>query len=292
MKQIAGLLALLVIFVCTSAARANGTPKRSPGLQVLDRFVGTWDMQAITETAEGKKTVHEYVSMRSWSIGGKFLRTEEPNLSHPELTEYHLLFTYDPNARNYPGIFMRASQSGVSEMDGKDKSLDSPTKHGLNYHGTKTPDTVWDRAEAMQPHCGFGELGICCRICFMGPCRIDPFQEGAQTGVCGATAEVIAARNFARMIAAGAAAHSDHGRDVARALLLAAEHPESGYGIKDIPKLIKVAGDFLTRLPPDSRRVTGSLQGWIRRTALAPMTGRVRLARRARMASSASFSMW
>jgi carbon-monoxide dehydrogenase catalytic subunit len=43
------------------------------------------------------------------------------------------------------------------------------------------------------------------------------------------------------MIAAGAAAHSDHGRDVAHALLLAARHPESGYSIKDINKLKKVA---------------------------------------------------
>ena len=22
-----------------------------------------------------------------------------------------------------------------------------------------------------EPQCGFGELGTCCRICYMGPCR-------------------------------------------------------------------------------------------------------------------------
>jgi len=76
----------------------------------------------------------------------------------------------------------------------------------------------------------------------MGPCRIDPFGNGPQKGVCGATAEVIVARNFARMIAAGAAAHSDHGRDVANALLLAATHPDAGYAVKDVNKLRKVAG--------------------------------------------------
>jgi len=102
-------------------------------------------------------------------------------------------------------------------------------------------ETVWDRSELQTPRCGFGELGVCCRNCNMGPCRIDPFGEGAQRGVCGATAEIIVARNFGRMIAAGAAAHSDHGRDVAHALMQAARHPESGYAVKDAGKLRKVA---------------------------------------------------
>ncbi|MBC8204861.1 MAG: carbon monoxide dehydrogenase, partial [FCB group bacterium] len=96
----------------------------------------------------------------------------------------------------------------------------------------------------MEPQCGFGELGICCRICYMGPCRIDTFGDGPQVGVCGASPEVIAARNFARMIAAGAAAHSDHGRDVAYALKTAMENPQSGYRVKDIPKLLKTAEYF------------------------------------------------
>ena len=43
-------------------------------------------------------------------------------------------------------------------------------------------EIVWDRYEAMQPQCGFGSLGICCKICNMGPCRIDPFGEGPQEG--------------------------------------------------------------------------------------------------------------
>lgn len=75
-------------------------------------------------------------------------------------------------------------------------------------------ELVWDRYEAMQPQCGFGTLGICCRNCSMGPCRIDPFGKGPQEGVCGANADTIVARNLIRMIAGGAAAHSDHGRDI------------------------------------------------------------------------------
>jgi carbon-monoxide dehydrogenase catalytic subunit len=105
-------------------------------------------------------------------------------------------------------------------------------------------ETVWDRAARQEPRCGFGELGICCRMCHMGPCRIDPFGQGAQAGACGATAELIVARNFCRMIAGGAAAHSDHGRSVAKTLLTAAKNPGSGYSIKDERKLKKVA-EFL-----------------------------------------------
>jgi carbon-monoxide dehydrogenase catalytic subunit len=101
--------------------------------------------------------------------------------------------------------------------------------------------TVWERSEQQEPRCGFGELGICCRMCHMGPCRIDPFGQGSKLGVCGATPELIVARNFCRMIAGGSAAHSDHGRSVAKTLLLAAQNPDSGYTIKDINKLNKVA---------------------------------------------------
>jgi carbon-monoxide dehydrogenase catalytic subunit len=102
-------------------------------------------------------------------------------------------------------------------------------------------DTVWDRYEAMQPQCGFGTLGLCCRNCSMGPCRIDPFGNGPQVGVCGADADTIAARNIIRMIAGGAAAHSDHGRDIAHTLLMAAENPNADYKVKDEEKLKAVA---------------------------------------------------
>ncbi|HWR89796.1 MAG TPA: hypothetical protein VN260_06020, partial [Dissulfurispiraceae bacterium] len=52
-------------------------------------------------------------------------------------------------------------------------------------------ETVWDRLEKQQPHCGYCELGVSCRNCVMGPCRIDPFGEGPQMGVCGADAHII-----------------------------------------------------------------------------------------------------
>jgi anaerobic carbon-monoxide dehydrogenase catalytic subunit len=121
------------------------------------------------------------------------------------------------------------------------KSIDSAVTYLLEKNEQRGIKTVWERSEEQNPRCGFGEKGLCCRNCYMGPCRINPTGKKPQQGVCGATAEVIVARNFARMIAAGAAAHSDHGRDVAEALLHAASGPERGSSIKDIAKLKKVA---------------------------------------------------
>ena len=71
--------------------------------------------------------------------------------------------------------------------------------------------TVHHRFEAMQPQCGFGMLGLCCRMCLAGPCRIDPFGIGPQRGICGANADTMVARNVLFLIANGCSAHTEHG---------------------------------------------------------------------------------
>ncbi|MFP4194255.1 MAG: anaerobic carbon-monoxide dehydrogenase catalytic subunit [Desulfobacterales bacterium] len=106
-------------------------------------------------------------------------------------------------------------------------------------------DTVFDRAESMKP-CNIGAQGTCCKNCGMGPCRLPLPKSGIEgedtrKGLCGATANTIAARNFIRMIAGGAAAHSDHGRGVAEVFLSAARKENEDYKIKDKFKLIQVA---------------------------------------------------
>ena len=105
-------------------------------------------------------------------------------------------------------------------------------------------ESAWDRFDKQEPQCGFGKLGLCCRNCSMGPCRIDPFSEESQAGVCGANADTIAARNLLRMIAAGAAAHSDHGRDIAHTFKMAVENENCDYMIKDELKLREVAARY------------------------------------------------
>ncbi len=109
-------------------------------------------------------------------------------------------------------------------------------------------DTVFDRAVTMRP-CNIGLQGICCKNCAMGPCRLTLPKggiEGEDTrkGLCDATANTVAARNFARMVAAGTAAHSDHGRSVAEVFLSVARKETEDYKIKDPGKLIAIAPYF------------------------------------------------
>src|SRR5512138_340826 len=107
-------------------------------------------------------------------------------------------------------------------------------------------ETIFDRAASMKP-CNIGIQGTCCKNCAQGPCRLpltkDVEQGGEDTrkGLCGATPETIAARNFARMVAAGAASHSDHGRAVTETFLAAARKETHDYKIKDTKKLLEIA---------------------------------------------------
>jgi carbon-monoxide dehydrogenase catalytic subunit len=109
-------------------------------------------------------------------------------------------------------------------------------------------ETIFDRAQTMKP-CNIGVQGTCCKNCAQGPCRL-PLPKGGiegedtRKGLCGATPETIAARNFARMVAGGAAAHSDHGRGVAETFLAAARKETDDYHIKDTKKLLEIAPDF------------------------------------------------
>ncbi len=112
--------------------------------------------------------------------------------------------------------------------------------------------TIWDREALQEPHCGFGTLGVCCKNCNLGPCRIDPFGEGATQGVCGATAEVIAARNLVRHIAAGSACHNDHGREITKTLLMSAEGKTKFYQVTSVEKLKSVATEF--KIKTDNRK--------------------------------------
>lgn len=104
--------------------------------------------------------------------------------------------------------------------------------------------TAFSRAARLQP-CPIGESGACCSVCDMGPCRlVAPKGQPLPTGVCGATIDTVTARNLARHIAAGAAAHSDHGRDLLFTLLAIAEKQAQGYQIRDAAKLRAIAPYF------------------------------------------------
>ena len=67
--------------------------------------------------------------------------------------------------------------------------------------------------------------------------------EAIPRAVCAARpSATIAARNFARAVASGSSAHSDHGRGMALALLAVAKGEARSFRIRDEAKLHAVAG--------------------------------------------------
>jgi carbon-monoxide dehydrogenase catalytic subunit len=143
------------------------------------------------------------------------------------------------------GKIEKSAEKAPKTADPVAASIDVATQQMIARAQKLGIDTVFDRAAQMKP-CNIGVQGICCKNCAMGPCRL-PLPKGGiegedtRKGLCGATANTIAARNFLRMIASGAAAHSDHGRSVAEVFMSAARKETDAYKIKDTNKLLAVA---------------------------------------------------
>ncbi|UCD79088.1 MAG: anaerobic carbon-monoxide dehydrogenase catalytic subunit [Desulfobacterales bacterium] len=101
-------------------------------------------------------------------------------------------------------------------------------------------ETAFDRAINMKA-CPIGADSACCKHCMMGPCRLNAKDPYSKVGVCGATIDTIMARNFARMVAAGTAAHTDHGMGMLDLFRDVLNGKIKDYTIKNPLKLIEVA---------------------------------------------------
>ncbi len=141
-------------------------------------------------------------------------------------------------------------------------SIDPAAIQMLAFADQAGIETAFSRADEMKP-CPIGADSMCCKVCYMGPCRV---VKDGQTGVCGATIDTIVARNLARAIASGAAAHSDHGRDLAFTLKAVAEGHAPDYQIRDPEKLQAMAGYL--GIPIDGKPIL-QLAGEVADVALA-----------------------
>ena len=156
-------------------------------------------------------------------------------------------------------------------------SIDPAACGILDYATEMGIQTSFSRAADFKPcTIGNGQSGVCCKNCYMGPCRIT---KDGQVGICGATVETIAARNLARAIAAGSAAHSDHGRDLAFTLQAVGLGEAQGYEVRDEAKLYAVAAKhgivgFTKAVPLETAPtgVTGILA--VRALSRSPMSSR------------------
>ncbi len=101
-------------------------------------------------------------------------------------------------------------------------------------------ETAFDRAANMKA-CPIGADSACCKHCSMGPCRLNAKDPYSKVGVCGADIDTIQARNFARMVASGTAAHTDHGMSILDLFREVVNGHITDYKIKDTVKLENVA---------------------------------------------------
>ena len=116
MRRISMVLTILGAVLFSHSTHADDTTKRSEELQVLDRFVGTWDLHVTVKPAQGDATTEKTSEVRKWSLGGKFVHFENPREDQPDFPEFHMLVTYDPATKTYPGILM--SGASRSLVDG------------------------------------------------------------------------------------------------------------------------------------------------------------------------------
>jgi carbon-monoxide dehydrogenase catalytic subunit len=168
------------------------------------------------------------------------------------------------------------------------KSIDQATLEMIEKAHQDGCRTVFDRAETTKA-CPIGAEGSCCKNCAMGPCRIPlpknkeetPDEHRKRVGVCGATAETISARNFARMVAAGTSSHGDHGRRVVELFQAVAEGKAPGYKIKDEQKLLQLALEFGVKIGDRSNEEIAKDIAEIARTDFGRQEGELLFIKRA-----------
>lgn len=147
-----------------------------------------------------------------------------------------------------------------------EKTADPAAREVLEKASKEAVETGWDRFQAMQELCAFGELGLCCRHCMMGPCRIDPFGEGPQKGICGISADGMVARNLCRMVSSGTSAHGDHGAHIREVLHAIREGREMAFHVTDAGKLERLAKSLGVFTDGDLGHTLGELLSIIDRT--------------------------
>jgi carbon-monoxide dehydrogenase catalytic subunit len=129
------------------------------------------------------------------------------------------------------------------EIVTKDVTICDSTAQMIEKAKRDGVETAFDRAANMKA-CPIGADSACCKHCSMGPCRLNAKAPYDKVGVCGATIDTIMARNFGRMVAAGGAAHTDHGMSMLDLFREVVNDKILDYEIKDVHKLESVAQEI------------------------------------------------
>ncbi|MHB0869603.1 MAG: anaerobic carbon-monoxide dehydrogenase catalytic subunit [Chloroflexota bacterium] len=87
------------------------------------------------------------------------------------------------------------------------KTLDKATENAISQAAAAGIPLPFDRYEDQVPVCRFGQMGLDCKACTQGPCRVNPFDTTNGTA-CGRDREGIVSASFLRLVADGAVANA------------------------------------------------------------------------------------
>ena len=83
--------------------------------------------------------------------------------------------------KDYLSAVSEYRKTFASKQDVIDSAPDPAVREMLLKMEQIGCDTSFDRFDKQKPQCSFGIAGTCCRICFMGPCKIT---SKCSKGVC------------------------------------------------------------------------------------------------------------
>jgi len=84
--------------------------------------------------------------------------------------------------------------------------IDSAEQNILRMSDAGIP-LSWERYEEQLPLCGFTQNGLNCSSCLQGPCRINPFGDKPDHGICGANGSQIVLHNLLEKVRRGTLDH-------------------------------------------------------------------------------------
>lgn len=100
MKPLLTIVAVVAVFGITPTGHADEPNAKSPELQVLDRYVGTWDETVVIKPAlwTPEKTTSSTTTTRKWILNGRMIENKGAWATENEFLH---LMTFDPKQNEY-----------------------------------------------------------------------------------------------------------------------------------------------------------------------------------------------
>jgi hypothetical protein len=135
MRRLVSALVILASAASFHVVHADDSPARTPELEVLNRFIGTWDIRDSATIGDNDPVESIGVETRRCSTGGSVIEFENANPP-----EFHMLLTYHADSDKYVGVLMSGPGRGTVvadwDADAETMSFVVELTDGSRYEGT------------------------------------------------------------------------------------------------------------------------------------------------------------